>query len=138
MRPARTPPEPAPMTKRSTSGIANSSPNPRSDPKSRTPGLDLVTPPLHLRAELGNDFVSKLVPPSLHILGALVENDRLLRDDLTAERRLVEREHILELLLGEPRCIEPGALVDDFGDTRGQLGAQLGGDLVEGPAEHGV
>src|SRR5262245_7602989 len=109
MRAARTPPEPAPMTKRSTSGIANPSPNPGSHPRSCPHRLDFVPPPLHLRAKLGNDFVGKLVPPSLHVLGALVENDRLLRDDLPAERRLVEREHVLELLLGEPRCIEPGA-----------------------------
>src|SRR5437868_4362076 len=122
MRAARTPPEPAPITNRSTSGI----PIVWLDL-----GLDLFSSPSHLGAELGDNFVRELVRPLVDVAGALIEDHRLLADDLAADRRLVERQHILELLLGEPRGIKAGAVVEQLGGSRSELGLQLGCHFVE-------
>src|SRR3954468_19027120 len=122
MRAARTPPEPAPITNRSTSGI----------PRVRLLlSLDLFSSLPHLSAELGDDFIRELVSPLVDVASALIEDRRLLRDDLAADRRLVERQHVFELLLGEPRGVKARAVVEQLGGSRRELGLQLGCHFVE-------
>src|SRR5215468_5998946 len=122
MRAARTPPEPAPITNSSTSGIPI---------VCSVLSLDLFSSLPHLGAELGDDFVGELVRPLVDVAGALIEDHRLLRNDLAADRRLVERQHVLKLLLGEPRGIEARTVVDELGSSRRELGLQLGCHFVE-------
>src|SRR5262249_47172565 len=129
MRAARTPPEPAPITNKSTSGIPI---------VFLVSSLDLFSSPSHLGAELGNDLVCELVRPLVHIARALIEDHRLLRDDFAADRRLVERQYVLELLLGELRGVKAGAIVDELGGSRRELGLQLGGHFVEIFRQHWI
>src|SRR5262249_23019698 len=93
IRPAAPPPEPPPTTKRSTSCSAISS-----DP----PHLDVVTSFFHFGAHFGDDLLRQVFGPSLRIFHALIQDGRLLHDQLAAERRLVEGQRVLELLLREP------------------------------------
>src|SRR3954471_18096064 len=113
MRAARTPPEPAPITNRSTSGI----PIVWLDL-----GLNFFSSPSHLAAELGDDFVRELVRPLVDVAGALIEDHRLLRDDLAADRRLVKCQHILELLLCELGGVKAGTVVEQLSGSRRELG----------------
>src|SRR5437773_870723 len=107
MRAARTPPAPAPTTNRSTSRSAMSR-HGISDHwaghrivRFPAPRLDLVPPLLHFRPHLGDDLLRQLVSPGLGVFHALIEQVGLLRQELAAERRLVEGECVLELLLRE-------------------------------------
>ena len=56
---------------------------------------------LHLAAQAGHHHVGEPIAPSLGATEALLDRRRLLLAELLAERRLVEQQQILELLLGE-------------------------------------
>src|SRR5215475_11057660 len=129
IRAARTPPEPAPITNRSTSGIPI---------VCSVLSLDLFSSFPHLGAELGDDLVHELVRPLVDVAGALIEDQRLLRDDLAADRRLVECQHVLELLLGELRRIKARAIVEQLRGSRRELSLQLGRHFVEILAQHWI
>src|SRR4029077_1179121 len=81
MRAARTPPDPPPMTKRSTSWSAIS---------------EIVSALLHLGAHLGNDVLGKAVAPLAGVGHAFVDDFRFLDDHLSAERRLIEVQQVLQ------------------------------------------
>src|SRR5262245_22498347 len=124
MRAARTPPEPAPMTKRSRSIGGQMS--------------DLVAALLHLDAEFADDLLRQAVRPDLRILHALVENDRLLADQLAPERRLVEGERVFELLLGEAAGVDPRCIVEELGAAGHVFHAQLGSDIAQVLTQHRI
>src|SRR5215467_11156865 len=81
---------------------------------SAAPHLDVVTSFFHFGAHLGDNLLRQVLGPSLRSFHALIENGGLLHDQLAAERRLVEREYILELLLRESGGIELGNLVHEL------------------------
>src|SRR5437879_9716988 len=93
MRADRTPPDPAPMTNRSTSsGII----------LPRLVGSELGVAALsHFRTHFRDHGLGIFVDPNLRALGRLFAGLRFLLDHLLAEWRLVEGDHVLELLLGE-------------------------------------
>src|SRR6201998_1099539 len=85
MRAARTPPEPPPITKRSTSWSAI-----------LRITLHIVSALFHLGAHTGHDFFGEVVRPLAGIGHALVKHYRLLGQLLLTERRLVEGQQILQ------------------------------------------
>src|SRR5262245_4359971 len=93
--------------------------------------LDLVPSLLHFRAHLADDLLRQAVGPGLGILHALIEDVGLLREQLAAERRFVEGERVLELLLGEARGIELGHVVQEFRAAGSEFRTQLERDFVE-------
>src|SRR5258708_6517092 len=96
MRAARTPPEPAPMTNRSTSSDI---PAPIVALRRE---LELgVAAFFHFRAHFRHHGLGIFVDPDLRTLGRCLAGLRLLLNHLLAERRLVEGDHILEVLLAE-------------------------------------
>src|SRR5437762_10617939 len=122
MRAARTPPDPAPMTNRSTSsGIAL----PPFGPNARQ--LELVVAALsHFRAHSRDHGLGIFVDPDLRALGRLFAGLRLLLDHLLAEWRLVEGDHVLEVLFGErTRITERDLLVQFLPARRAFLPHQL-------------
>src|SRR4051812_31587751 len=100
MRAARTPPEPPPMTNRSTSKSAIVSPPGRwSDrpPASYPPRLHILAALVHLGAEHLVDVLGEARGPFLHELRARQDRLRLLHQQLLADRRLVEGDDVLQL-----------------------------------------
>src|SRR5690348_9884689 len=89
MRAARTPPEPAPMTKRSTSSPAMLRPASRLSPRRS----DRVTLLLHLFANASDDLLGKLRAPLARGGKALLQHLGKLRNQLLAGRRVVEGEN---------------------------------------------
>src|ERR1700692_185076 len=114
MRAARTPPEPPPMTKRSTS---------------RSAMLHIVSALLHLGAHLGHDILGKIVRPSAGKDHALIEYFRLLDESLFAERRLIIRQQILQFLLGKMGGVNAGALIHQLVDPWIELLLHVGRDF---------
>src|SRR3954464_5772089 len=112
MRAARTPPEPPPMTNRSTSNSAIGEPQ-RSD-STCVVILDFLAALLHLGAELAVDGFGKLLRPLIHVGHAELDGPGLVPQDLLAERRLVEGDQILQLLLGELVGVDLCHAVADF------------------------
>src|SRR6185312_15705992 len=106
MRAARTPPDPAPMTKRSTSrsGICLSQPRPRP--------LDFMASPLHLGAHLRHHLFRQFLRPWIDTLHRFVKDSRLLLDHFLPKPRLVESEHVFELRFREARRIAPGSTIE--------------------------
>src|SRR5580700_4095026 len=98
MRAARTPPEPPPMTNRSTSWSAM---------------LEIVPALLHFRTHLGHDFLGKVVAPFPGIGHAFVEGLRFLGQHLLAGGRLIEGQNGLQFRFGEMAGVDLGGLVDD-------------------------
>src|SRR5262245_41852552 len=96
MRAARTPPEPPPMTNRSTSNSVIS----HLDLVFRQ-SSDLLAPLAHFGAELAVDDLREVLRPAVHIGHAELDCPRLARQQLLAERRLVEGDEVGQLLLGE-------------------------------------
>src|SRR3954454_21068292 len=96
MRAARTPPEPPPITKRSTSYSAMAAP-----PLFRQPPSDRLVALLHLVAEFLVHGARKLQRPLVHIAHAKLDRPRLGHQQLLSQRGLVEGHEILQLLLGE-------------------------------------
>src|SRR4051812_29072631 len=123
IRAARTPPEPPPMTNRSVS---------KSAMMVRGAALKIMALLLHLGAEAVHHFLADARPPLLlHEIEGLIENPRFALLHLLAERRLVERNQILQLGFGERRRVVFAGLVDDLGAARRELIAQLVRDIVE-------
>src|SRR3954447_14894838 len=108
MRAARTPPEPPPITNRSTSKSAIGLPG-RGRGRS-----DLLAALFHLGAELLVARLGKNHPPLLPIGHAELDCPGLGREQLLAERRLVERGQILQLLLGKLVGIDLGHALADL------------------------
>src|SRR2546423_15293505 len=94
-RAARPPPDPPPMTKRSTSNSAIST------PPEVAFGSDILAALLHLGAELAVDGFGEGLRPLVHVGHAELDGAGLAREQLLAERRLVEVDEILQFLLGE-------------------------------------
>src|SRR5271154_5571134 len=86
IRAARTPPDPPPITKRSTSWPAM---------------LNIVSALFHFGAHTVDDFKGQIVRPLAGTVHALVERLRLLGNGLLADRRLVECQQLPQLRLGE-------------------------------------
>src|SRR5262249_5913031 len=120
MRAARTPPDPAPITRRSTSCAAITTPADRA----ASGASQIVTPLLHFVAEPCHHLVIDLSRPGFGALQALVDHDRLLGGEFLADRGLIERDELLELGFGELLGIEPRDLVDDLIASRRKFGAQ--------------
>src|ERR1700684_2918754 len=85
MRAARTPPDPPPITKRSTSYSAM---------------LDVMPALLHFIAHFCDDFVRELVAPVSSVGHAFLERFRLLDDELAADWRLIEGQNFLQFRFG--------------------------------------
>src|SRR5258708_19076863 len=75
---------------------------------------DIVAPFFHFATHLSDNLSRQSFGPRLRSLHALVEDDRLLRHQLTAERRFVEGERVLEFLLGEVGGVELGHLGENL------------------------
>src|SRR3981189_895454 len=136
MRAARTPPEPPPMTNRSTSNSAMAtplySPSPRSlrrGAKNERSGFLAALP--HLATERGVDGFGKHLRPLVHIGHRELDGARFAREQFLAERRLVERHQILQFLLGEFVGIDLCHALADFLFAAGQVLGDDDGDLVE-------
>src|SRR5262245_10851431 len=116
MRAARTPPEPAPITRRSTSCAAITTPALAVGRAARHVDAvsQIVTLLLHLGLEPRHDLLADLSRPGFRARQALVDHDRLLGGEFLADGRLVEREHVLELRLGEFRRVQARNLIDDL------------------------
>src|SRR4051812_37670728 len=102
MRAARTPPDPAPITKRSTSRSAihliQSAPR-------IAPRLNFVAAFFHFGAHLVDDLCREFLCPTRRRSHALVRDQGLLKKQLVAERRFIKGECVLELLLREANSI---------------------------------
>ena len=99
MRAARTPPEPAPMTNRSTSSIRHLA----SVYRGHSRQIDVVALASSSRraswTTISSDSLSRPVVGSRFMLSSSIFGSSL--DQLLAERRPVERQRVLEFLLGE-------------------------------------
>src|SRR5437660_6229540 len=98
MRAARTPPDPAPMTKRSTSRSAI---HPIQSAAADRPRSNFVAAFFHFGAHLADDLFRELLCPTRRRSHALVRDQGLLKKQLVAERRFIKGEYVLELLLRE-------------------------------------
>src|SRR4051812_33559998 len=94
MRAARTPPEPPPMTNRSTSKSAISAP-------AAPARSDVLAALFHLGPELFVDGLGEHLCPLVHVGHAELDRARLNGEQFRAERGLVEGDEVLQLLLGE-------------------------------------
>src|SRR5580704_9723334 len=90
MRAARTPPDPPPMTKRSTSYSDMS---------------DVVPAFFHFGTHLGHDIDREIVSPSVGLSQRVIDNLRLFDNHLLANGRLIELQDLLQLRLGEARRV---------------------------------
>src|SRR5262245_19237822 len=116
MRAARTPPDPAPITNKSTSAMVRL--------VARRPAggaSQIVALLLHLGAEARHDFLRHFFRPRLGPRQPLVDDDRFVGSEFLAHRRLVERDHLLQLGFAEALGIEPGDLVHDLVAARQHL-----------------
>src|ERR1700730_9906160 len=111
MRAARTPPEPAPMTKRSTSWSAISCYRPifpkpvgRRSNRHWSKGVAFF---LQFLAHLCHHLVGERVRPILREFQTVIDDLWLLDDQLFSGRRFVECEQFLELLFGKVNRINP-------------------------------
>src|SRR5947209_2368089 len=111
MRAARTPPEPPPITNRSTSSAIAALSVVLVFARRPNFSGDRLAALLHLLAELAVHFVTESLAPVLHVLQAGVDRLRLLGLHLLADGRLVEREHVLEFLLGESCGVDARHLI---------------------------
>src|ERR1700730_13819868 len=148
MRAARTPPEPPPMTNRSTSNSVISTPNispPGSknllltrfldanrDPlRSKTLSSDLLAAFAHLGAELGVDDFGETLRPLVHIGHRKLNCLGLGGPKFLAERRFVEGHEVLQFLLGKLAGIDLRHALADLLLAAGEALGDNDGDLVE-------
>src|SRR5215475_2047181 len=96
IRAARTPPEPPPMTNRSTSNSAIF----HLDPIWKQ-SLDLLAPLAHFGAELAVHGLGKVLGPLVHIGHAELNRPGFAGEQFRAQRRLVEGDEVDQFLLGE-------------------------------------
>src|SRR3954467_2098070 len=80
---------------------------------------------LHLGAELAVDGFGKGLRPLVHVGHAELDGAGLAREQLLAERRLVEGDEILQLLLGELVSVDLRHALADFLLAAGEI---LGND----------
>src|ERR1700738_823274 len=104
------PPEPPPMTNRSTSNSAMSFPI----QIGFLNGSDLLAALAHLGAKFTVDGFGEGLRPLIHIGHAELNCPRLGREQFLAERRLVKRDQVLQLLLGKLVGINGRHPVADF------------------------
>src|SRR5262249_41357502 len=123
IRAARTPPDPPPITKRSTSLSAMS---------------HIVSALLHLRAHFVDDLFGKFIRPFAGQIHAFVRRLWFFGDDLLAERRLVERQNLLQLRFGEMARVGAGCIVYKLTGAGAVLFDQVIGDFVQILAPHEV
>src|ERR1700733_11952922 len=123
IRAARTPPDPPPMTKRSTS---------------KSDMLHIVPALLHLGAHPGHDVDGKIVAPASRIGHAFVERLRLLDEHLLAERRLIEGQKALQFGFSEMAGVEARRRVHELAGARLVVSFDIGRDLVEVLGPHQV
>src|SRR4051812_25567084 len=100
MRAARTPPDPAPITRKSTSWAAISAP-------ARKAASQVVALLLHFLAEARRHLLVDLARPHFGARQALVDDGRLLGGKFLADRRLVEGEHVPDFSFAELLGIKP-------------------------------
>src|SRR3954471_13576548 len=111
------------MTKRSVSKSAIRLPT--------RDALEIVTLFLHLGAEAVHHLFADLLAPLLDVGKRLVEDLRLDIAHLAAKRRLVERERVFQLLLGEALRIELRGVSQQFVALGREFGPQLSGYVVK-------
>src|SRR5690348_40786 len=99
IRAARTPPDPPPMTKRSTSCSAM---------------LNIVSALFHFRAHFIGDLLGKLIGPAAGHCHAFVHGLRLFVDGFLPEGRLIERQELLQLRFSEMACIDASGIIHEF------------------------
>src|SRR5260370_23283259 len=146
-RAARTPPDPAPMTKKSTSKAMDRALSRDSAPGSPA-GLELDALFLHLIARAREDVGRQLLPPWPSDRGKLLQEDWLGREVFLARRAVEERGDLLELLfrhlgseksrrlvegllrglveLGLDRAQRLAQAVPDFGTSVGHVALEFG------------
>src|ERR1700758_1177589 len=95
-RAARTPPDPPPITKRSTSCSAIS---------------HVVSALLHLGAHFTHDLLGKVIRPLAGHRHAFVRGFRFFGNDLLAEWRLIERQKLFQLCFGEMARIDARRII---------------------------
>src|SRR5262245_39042793 len=101
MRAARTPPEPAPMTNRSTSDIADPfNPKCHRTAVGKCAASELA-PLFQLVAKPVGDFLAKFLTPGFGAFQSFRLDRFALLFELDADRRFIEGEHVLELFFGE-------------------------------------
>src|SRR5260370_14553880 len=123
MRAARTPPDPPPMTKRSTSCSAM---------------LQIVSALFHLGAHFVDDVLGKIVRPGAGHGHALLHGLWFLVNNFLAKRRLIETQELLQFRLGKVSGIDPRGAVQKLFRPRVVLPFQIGGDLIEVLTPHEV
>src|SRR5579862_3416489 len=116
MRAARTPPEPPPMTNRSTS---------------KSDMLHIVSALLHFGAHAIHDVDRQIVGPFGGAVHGIFDGLRLLDDHLLADGGLVERQDLLQLGLGEMRRIGASGGVDHLAGASVEFLVHLSGDFVD-------
>src|SRR5258706_3157115 len=109
IRAARTPPEPPPMTNRSTSNSAIQAPL-----KAGVCGSYLLAAFAHLGPEFAIDDFAKLLRPLVHKGHAELNCPRLGGEQFLPKRRFVERDQVLQFLLGELVGIDRRHPLADF------------------------
>src|SRR6202035_3216002 len=115
MRAARTPPEPPPMTNRSTS---------------KSDMLHIVSALLHFGAHAVHDIDRQIVRPRGGATHRVFDSLRLFDDHLLADRRLVERQNLLQLGLGEMGGIGTRGGVDHLAGAAVEFLVHLRRDFV--------
>src|SRR5713101_5951024 len=142
IRAARTPPEPPPMTNRSTSNSAMvtlpglyfdafSSREPASTSLENALESYLLAAFAHFGAEFTVDGFAKNLRPLIHIGHAELNCPWLGGEQFLAERRLVERDQVLQLLFGELVGVDLRHPLADFLLAAGKLLGDDDGNLVE-------
>src|ERR1700684_1033705 len=116
MRAARTPPEPPPMTNRSTS---------------KSDMLHIVSALLHFSAHAVHDVDRQIVGPFGGAVHRVFDGLRLLDDHLLADRRLVKGQNLLQLWLGEMGGIGARGAVDHLAGAAVEFLVHLRGDFVD-------
>src|SRR5207237_4518513 len=93
-------------------------------------GSDILAALLHLGAELAVDGFGKGLRPLVHVGHAELDGARLAREQLLAERRLVEGDEILQLLLGELVGVDLRHAFADFLLAAGEILGDDDGDIL--------
>src|ERR1700683_2997699 len=116
MRAARTPPEPPPMTNRSTS---------------KSDMLHIVSALLHFGAHAVHDVHRQIIRPCGGAAHRVFDSLRLLEHHLLANRRLVERQNLFQLGLGEMAGISTCGGIDHLAGAAVKFLVHLRRDFVD-------
>src|SRR5258706_7146176 len=126
IRAARTPPEPPPMTNRSTSNSAIQAPL-----KAGVCGSYLLAAFAHLGPEFAIDDFAKLLCPLVHKGHAELNCPRLGGEQFLPQWRFVERDQVFQFLLGELVGVDRRHPLADFLFAASKLLRDDGGYFVE-------